>query len=53
MKFLFESIFSIAGILNAAVFPVPFFARAIISLPVKAIGILSSCIGDGLSKPFS
>jgi hypothetical protein len=22
-------------------------------VPVKAIGILSSCIGDGRSKPFS
>jgi hypothetical protein len=53
MAFLVWSIFSIAGILKAAVFPVPFFARASMSLPVKAMGILSSCIGDGLSKPFS
>lgn len=39
------------GIMKAAVFPVPFFALASISRPVKATGIVSSCIGDGFSNP--
>lgn len=44
---------SSAGMTNAAVFPVPFFALARMSRPVSATGIVSSCIGDGLSKPAS
>lgn len=54
----FVLIFFRIGITNEAVFPVPFFARAIIlfgssfSFPI-AIGITSSCTGDGFSKPFS
>ncbi len=36
------SIFSSVGIMKAAVLPVPFFALANISLPVKATGIVSS-----------
>ena len=47
----FESIFSSVGMRNAAVFPVPFFARASMSRPVKATGIVSSWMGEGLSKP--
>lgn len=39
--------------INAAVFPVPFFARAKISRPVRATGIVSSWIGEGFSKPAS
>lgn len=42
-----------AGITKAAVFPVPFLARARISLPVRATGIASSWIGDGFSNPAS
>lgn len=42
-----------AGITKAAVFPVPFFARASISLPVSATGIASSWMGDGFSNPAS
>ena len=41
------------GITKAAVFPVPFLARAKISLPVRATGIVSSWIGDGFSNPAS
>lgn len=41
------------GITKAAVFPVPFLARARMSLPVRATGMASSCIGDGFSKPAS
>lgn len=41
------------GITKAAVLPVPFFARARISLPVRATGIVSSWMGDGFSKPAS
>lgn len=40
--FLAKSTFSKIGITKEAVFPVPFFALAIISLPVSAIGITSS-----------
>ncbi len=47
------STLSIRGIEYDAVFPVPFLALAIIFYPFKAIGILSSCIGDGFSYPFS
>jgi hypothetical protein len=36
------STFSIIGIEYEAVFPVPFLALAIIFLPARAIGILSS-----------
>ena len=49
----FGLIFSRAGMTKAAVFPVPFFARARISRPVRATGIASSWIGDGRSKPAS
>ena len=38
---------------NAAVFPVPFFARARISRLDNAIGIASSWIGEGFSNPAS
>jgi len=51
--FLEKSVFSRIGITNEAVFPVPFFALAITSFPVKAIGITSSCTGLGFSYPFS
>lgn len=44
---------SSVGMTKAAVFPVPFFARARMSLPVSATGIVSSWIGDGFSKPAS
>lgn len=37
----------------APVFPVPFLARARISLPLRATGMEASWIGDGLSHPFS
>ncbi len=47
------STLSIRGIEYDAVFPVPFLALAIIFYPFKAIGILSSWIGDGFSYPFS
>ena len=39
--------------MKAAVFPVPFFARANMSRPCRATGMLSSWIGEGLSKPAS
>ena len=39
--------------MKAAVLPVPFFARARMSRPVRATGTLSSWIGDGFSKPAS
>lgn len=48
---VFGSILSSVGMMNAAVLPVPFFARASMSRPVKATGIVSSCIGEGFSKP--
>jgi hypothetical protein len=38
---------------KAAVLPVPFLARARMSRPVSAIGMLSSWMGLGASKPFS
>lgn len=41
------------GIEYAPVLPVPFFARAKMSLPESAMGILASWIGDGFSHPFS
>ena len=41
------------GIVNAAVLPVPFLARARMSRPVSAMGMDSSWMGDGLSKPCS
>lgn len=44
---------SSVGITNAAVFPVPFFARARTSRPAKAIGMVSSWIGEGFSNPAS
>jgi len=47
------STFSSTGMQKAAVLPVPFFARASTSRPVSAIGIDSSWMGDGFSKPFS
>lgn len=40
--FLDVSVFSRAGIKKDAVFPVPFLALARISLPAKAMGIVSS-----------
>jgi hypothetical protein len=46
-------IFSKTGITNEAVFPVPFLALARISLPANAMGIDSSWIGEGRSKPAS
>ena len=45
------SIFSSVGIMNAAVLPVPFFALANISRPVKATGMVSSWMGEGFSNP--
>ena len=47
------STFSSTGIENAAVLPVPFFARARMSRPVSAMGMDSSWMGLGFSKPFS
>ena len=47
----FASIFSRVGMRNAAVFPVPFFALASMSRPVRATGIVSSWMGEGLSNP--
>jgi hypothetical protein len=38
---------------KAAVLPVPFFARARTSRPVRAMGMDSSWMGEGFSKPFS
>jgi len=38
---------------KAAVLPVPFLARASTSRPVRAMGMDSSWMGDGFSKPFS
>jgi hypothetical protein len=38
---------------KAAVLPVPFLARARMSRPVRAMGMDSSWMGDGFSKPFS
>ena len=38
---------------NAAVLPVPFFARARMSLPVRATGMVSSWMGEGFSNPAS
>jgi hypothetical protein len=52
-SFLVVSIFSSTGIENAAVLPVPFLARARMSRPVSAMGIDSSWMGEGFSKPFS
>ena len=43
------STFSIIGIEYEAVLPVPFLALAIMFLPLRATGILSSWIGDGFS----
>jgi uncharacterized membrane protein len=51
--FFVQSIFSKIGITKEAVFPVPFFALAITSFPVNAIGITSSWTGLGFSYPFS
>ena len=53
MTFFEVSTFSRTGMQNAAVLPVPFFARARMSRPVRLMGMLSSWMGDGLSKPFS
>jgi len=41
------------GMVKAAVLPVPFLARARMSRPVRAMGMDSSWMGDGLSKPCS
>ena len=38
---------------KAAVLPVPFLARARMSRPVSAMGMDSSWMGLGASKPFS
>ena len=53
MTLLSWSVFFKAGMQNAAAFPVPLLALARISLPFRAIGMLFSWIGDGLSNPFS
>mmetsp|Transcript_11721 Transcript_11721/g.32959 ORF Transcript_11721/g.32959 Transcript_11721/m.32959 type:complete len:270 (-) Transcript_11721:273-1082(-) len=53
ISFLVGSALFSAGITNAAVFPVPFFALARMSLPDSAIGMAFSWMGDGHSKPFS
>ena len=53
ITFLVTSVFSRTGMVNAAVLPVPFLARAKMSRPVSAIGMDSSWIGDGRSNPFS
>ena len=50
---LLASAFSSTGMTKAAVFPVPFFARARMSRPARAIGMLSSWMGEGRSKPAS
>eukprot|EP00964_Phaeocystis_antarctica_P066807 scaffold40430_cov65-Phaeocystis_antarctica.AAC.10 len=47
------SAFSSTGITKAAVLPVPFLARARMSRPARAIGMLSSWMGEGRSKPAS
>jgi|MDSX01.1.fsa_nt_gb hypothetical protein len=47
------STFSRVGMMNAAVLPVPFLARARMSRPARAIGIASSWMGEGRSKPAS
>ena len=39
--------------MNAAVLPVPPLARARMSRPARAIGIASSWMGEGRSKPAS
>lgn len=44
---------SSTGMTKAAVLPVPFFARARMSRPASAIGIDSSWMGEGRSKPAS
>ena len=41
------------GMRNAPVFPVPFLALASTFLPARAMGIVSSWIGEGISNPFS
>lgn len=53
MQFWLVSILFRMGIVKAAVFPVPFLALARMSRPDKATGILSSCMGEGFSNPFS
>ena len=53
MQFRLESVFSMHGMIKAAVLPVPFLARASRLRPCKMIGIASSWIGEGRSKPFS
>ena len=45
--------FSRHGMINAAVLPVPFLARASTFRFCRMIGIDLSCTGDGLSNPFS
>ena len=50
---LLELTFSSVGMTNAAVFPVPFFALASMSRPVKATGIAASWMGEGFSNPAS
>eukprot|EP01139_Manchomonas_bermudensis_P023783 Amastigsp_a841553_853.p3 type:complete len:107 gc:universal Amastigsp_a841553_853:529-209(-) len=44
---------SSTGMQYAAVFPVPFLARARRSRPASVAGMDSSWMGDGRSKPFS
>lgn len=41
------------GITYAPVLPVPFLALAIIFVPARAKGIVSSYTGEGLSYPFA
>jgi len=48
---LVESTFCIIGIAYAAVFPDPVRARARMSLPCNANGIVFSCIGSGFCQP--
>lgn len=45
------STLSSVGMMKAAVLPVPFFARASMSRPVRATGIVASWMGEGLSNP--
>ena len=46
-----ERTFCTTGIAYAAVFPEPVRARARMSLPCIAKGIVFSCIGNGLCQP--
>ena len=53
ISFLDVSVFSRHGMMNAAVFPVPFLARARTFLFCRMMGMASSWMGEGRSKPFS